>query len=91
MIVSAILKRNQLEIRFHPEAPLDTKRLAALVEANRKRMKLTPSYQVVVHLEAASPPDYGKTFAQVEAVLQALEACESLKSWPDRSATPMPN
>ena len=51
MILSAILKGDQLEIRFHPDAPVDTARLTALAEANRKPMRLTPSFQIIVQIE----------------------------------------
>ncbi len=91
MILSAISKGNQLEIRFHPDAPVDTARLAKLVEANRKRMRMTPSYQVIAQIEPAEERDYEKVFAQVDAVLQAIGGCENLESWPGRSASPVAN
>jgi transcription-repair coupling factor (superfamily II helicase) len=80
MVLAATLKGNQLEIRFHPEAPVDSARLARLADANRKRMRLTPSFQVIVAVDRAEQGDYTKTFAQVEAVLQALASCENLES-----------
>jgi len=79
MIMSAIAKGNQLEVRFHPEAPVDSTKLAALANANRKRMRLTPSFQVIFEIELPQGGDYVKTFAQIEAVLQALGACENLE------------
>ena len=92
MMLAATLKGNQLEIKFHPEAPVDTARLAKLVDANRKRMRLTPSFQVIAAVDRAEPSEYTKTFAQVEAVLQALAACENLESWPPaRDAGPVAN
>jgi transcription-repair coupling factor (superfamily II helicase) len=91
MIISAMSRGNQLEIRFHPEAPVDTARLAKLVDANRKRMRLTPSYQVIVHIEAVEDSDYEKIFAQVDAVLQAIRACENLEAWPGRPSSPVVN
>lgn len=91
MVMSAMLKGNQLEIRFHADAPIDTNRLAKLVDSNRKRMRLTPSFHVLVALDRAEPTDYKKTFAQVESVLQALATCENLESWPARSAGTVAN
>ncbi len=79
LILSAIVKGAQLEVRFHPDAPVDTARLAALADANRRTMKLTPSYQVIVKIE---PGEYSQTFAQVDGVFQALAACESLNAPP---------
>jgi transcription-repair coupling factor (superfamily II helicase) len=86
MIVSAILKTDQLEIKFHPEAPVATDQLVALANANRSTMRLTPSYQVVVHLVTG---EYEPTFAQIEAVLQALAGCERLENWPTQAAKPL--
>ena len=62
-----------------------------LVDANRKRMRLTPSFQVIVQIEPVGEREYEKTFAQVDAVLQAIRACENLESWPERSAGPLAN
>jgi hypothetical protein len=84
MILSAISKANQLEIRFHPEAPVDAPKLTRLVEANRKRMRLTPSFQLIVQIEPSAEREYDKTFAQVDAVLQAIRTCENLERWSDR-------
>jgi len=91
MILSAITKGNQLEIRFHADAPVDAAKLARLADANKKRMRLTPSFQVIVQIETVGELEYDKTFAQVDAVLQAIRACENLESWPERSAGPVAN
>lgn len=91
MILSATVKGGQLEIRFHPDAPVDAKRLVALAEANHKRIRIIPSFQVLARIEPAEGHDYEKTFAQVEAVLQVLEGCENLEAWPARSAGPVAN
>jgi len=53
MILSAILKGSQLEIRFHPDAPVETARLVKLADQNRRTMRLTPSYQVIARIEPA--------------------------------------
>jgi len=82
LILSAILKGTQLEVRFHPDAPVDTVKLAAMVDANRRTMKLTPSYQVIVRVE---PGEYSEVFAQIDGILQALAACEKLER-PTRTA-----
>jgi transcription-repair coupling factor (superfamily II helicase) len=89
MILSAIMKSGQLEIKFHPDAPLDTARLAALANANRATMRLTPAYQVFVGLKTDG--DYEQTFAQIDAVLQALAACEKLESEQSRATAPLVN
>jgi transcription-repair coupling factor (superfamily II helicase) len=88
MVLSAIVKGRELEVRFHPDAPVETARLAALADANRRTMKLTPSYQVIVRIE---PGEYQQLFHQVGAVLQALAACEKLENWPEPPAGPAPN
>jgi transcription-repair coupling factor (superfamily II helicase) len=88
MILSAILKGRDLEVRFHPEAPVDTARLAALADRNRRTLRLTPSYQVLVRIE---PGDYETLFAQLDAVLQALSACENVDGQPSRGAGQAPN
>jgi transcription-repair coupling factor (superfamily II helicase) len=83
MILSALLKGDQMEIRFHPDAPVDTQALAALAAANRETMRLTPSYQIIVRLKTG---DYEQLFVQIDGVLQALAACEKLESQPIRPA-----
>jgi transcription-repair coupling factor (superfamily II helicase) len=89
MIVSAIAKGEQLEVKFHPEAPVDTARLTALADANRKRIRLTPAFQILVRIE--SGVGYEQTFAQIDAVLQALAACEKLDAQPARPVGPLAN
>jgi transcription-repair coupling factor (superfamily II helicase) len=89
MIVSALLKKNQLEIKFHPEAPLDTVQLEATVKANHQMMRLTPSYQVIATLNQSD--DYGQLFSQIESILQLLAACERLDDNSDRTARPLVN
>jgi transcription-repair coupling factor (superfamily II helicase) len=88
MILSAIAKGPQLEIRFHPDAPVDTAKLAALADANRRTMRLTPSYQVIVRIE---PGEYAQMFEQVAGILQALAACEKLDHPAARVAGPVVN
>ncbi len=83
MIMSAILKGHQLEVRFHPDAPVETAKLVQLADRNRRTMRLTPSYQVLVQIE---PAEYEQTFAQLEGVLQALAGCEKLDNWPAAKA-----
>ncbi len=90
LIISAILKGNQLEVRFHPDAPVDTGRLAAMADANRRTMKLTPSFQVLVRIETAAG-EYERLFAQVDGVLQVLAGCEKLDNWPVGHSGPAPN
>jgi transcription-repair coupling factor (superfamily II helicase) len=89
MIVSALLKKNQLEIKFHPEAPMDTQKLEATANANRRTMRLTPAYQVIVTLNVGD--DYQQHFDQIEGVLQVLAACENLADWPSRPAASLAN
>ncbi len=88
MILSAIVKGPQLEIRFHPDAPVETARLVALADANRRTMKLTPSYQVIAKIEGG---EYSQMFAQVDGILQALAACEKLEHSAARAAGPVVN
>jgi len=76
MILSALLKGDQLEIKFHPDAPLETEKLVALAHANRATMRLTPAYQVIVRIMLG---EYEQIFAQIDAVLQVLAACEKLE------------
>lgn len=75
LITSALLKSDQLEIKFHNDAPVEVEKLTALVNANRKTMRLTPSYQLYVQLSGLAQE---QIFAQTETVLQALAACEKL-------------
>jgi transcription-repair coupling factor (superfamily II helicase) len=89
MIVSALLKKNQLEIKFHPEAPVETQKLEAMANVNRRMMRLTPSYQVIVTLNLSD--DYEQLFTQIDGVLQVLAACEKLENWPSRAAGPLAN
>ncbi len=87
MMLSAILKGDQLEVKFHPDAPVDTARLVALTEGNRRRMRLTPSFQVMVRIETGageSGNNYELLFEQLDGVLQALAACEKLEAGPGR-------
>jgi transcription-repair coupling factor (superfamily II helicase) len=88
MILSAMLKGDQLEIKFHPDAPVDAGKLATLVDANRRRMRLTPSFHVVTRIETgdAGNRNYEMLFEQVDGVLQALAACEKLDATADRPA-----
>jgi transcription-repair coupling factor (superfamily II helicase) len=89
MMLSAILKGDQLEVKFHPDAPVDTARLVALTESNRRRMRLTPSFQVMVRIETAAGEagnNYELLFEQLDGVLQALAACEKLEAGPGRPA-----
>jgi len=81
MIVSAILKGGQIEIRFHTDAPVDTGRLAALANANRETIRLTPSFQVIARIK---PGEYELIFAQLNDILQALAGCEKLEAWSGR-------
>jgi transcription-repair coupling factor (superfamily II helicase) len=84
MIVSALLKKDQLEIKFHPDAPVEIGKLEALANANRRTMRLTPSYQVIVTLNISD--NYEQLFAQLDGILQALAACEKLEDRPSRGA-----
>ncbi|HEY2663002.1 MAG TPA: transcription-repair coupling factor, partial [Candidatus Binataceae bacterium] len=81
LIVSAVLKGGQLEIRFHPEAPVEVNRLIALADANRSRIKLTANFQVHVRFEKMN---HDQTLAEIEAVLQGLAACEKLNPTQNR-------
>jgi transcription-repair coupling factor (superfamily II helicase) len=92
MMLSAILKGDQLEVKFHSDAPLDTAKLVALTDANRRRMRLTPSFQVMVRIETGagdSGNNYELLFEQLDGVLQALAACEKLEAGPGRPAGPL--
>lgn len=87
MLQSATLRGEQLEIRFHPEAPIDPARLAALAEANRGRLRLTSAFQVLIMIKTG---DNEQIFTQLSDVLQALASCEKLENWADRSSE-LPN
>ena len=89
LVLSAIIKGRQLEVRFHPDAPVDTARLTALAEANRRTMRLTPSFQVIVKIVTGG--EYAQLFQQVDSVLQALAACEKLEPSVPRSTGPVVN
>jgi hypothetical protein len=82
MLMSAIVKGREIEFRFHPDAPADPARLAALVDHNRATLRLTPSLQVIARLQ---PGEYEQVFAQLDALLQALAACENLESQSTRA------
>ena len=71
MMLSAILKGDQLEVKFHPDAPVDTARLVALTESNRRRMRLTPSFQVMVRIETGA----GEVGQQLRVVVRATRRC----------------
>ncbi|HZO82661.1 MAG TPA: transcription-repair coupling factor [Candidatus Binataceae bacterium] len=88
LILSAILKGDQLEVKFHPDAPLEAAKLVALADANRRRMRLTPSFQVIVRLdtEGAAAGNYGLLFEQLDGVLQVLAGCEKLDGEVSRPA-----
>jgi transcription-repair coupling factor (superfamily II helicase) len=88
LITTAILKGDQLEIKFHPDAPLDSEKLVGLAAANRNTMRLTPSYQIIVRLLTG---EYEQIFAQIEGILQALAACEKLEGQAARPASALPN
>ncbi len=88
LVLSAAVKGGQLEIKFHPEAPLDTEKLAALARANPNTMRLTPSYLVIVRIQ---PGEYEQTFAQITGVLQVLAACEKLETREEKPAETLLN
>jgi transcription-repair coupling factor (superfamily II helicase) len=88
MIVSALLNQERLELKFHPEAPVETEKLVALADANRSSLRLTPSYQVIAQV---APGDYEQTFKQIAAILQALAACERLENWSGGAPEPLAN
>ena len=57
-------------------------------------MRLSPSFQVVVHIETGAGEagnNYELLFEQLDGVLQALAACEKLETQPARSAGPLLN
>jgi transcription-repair coupling factor (superfamily II helicase) len=77
LIMSAVLRANQLTVRFHPQAPVDGALLAALVNANRSRMRLAPNAQLAIRIENRN---YEELFEELEPILQALAACEKVES-----------
>ena len=85
MITSAILKGDQLEMKFHRRRSARIEKLAGLAAANRHTMRLTPSYQIIVRLLTG---EYEQIFAQIEGILQALAGCERLEN--RSSGAPMP-
>jgi transcription-repair coupling factor (superfamily II helicase) len=91
MILSAILKGSQLEIRFHPDAPVETAKLTKLADQNRRTMRLTPSCQVIARIEPGQPGEYVQLFAQLDAILQALAGCEKLDNWQAAKVGPVVN
>jgi transcription-repair coupling factor (superfamily II helicase) len=88
MILTAIVKGTQLEVRFHPDAPVEPAKLVVLARENRRTMKLTPSYQVIARIE---PGEYQQVFAQVDGILQALATCEKLEHPMSSVASPIVN
>jgi transcription-repair coupling factor (superfamily II helicase) len=88
LITTAILKGDQLEVKFHPDAPIDSEKLVGLAAANRNTMRLTPSYQMIVRLLTG---DYEQIFAQIEGILQAIAGCEKLEVRPGGSPTQLAN
>jgi transcription-repair coupling factor (superfamily II helicase) len=88
MILTAIVKGPQLEVRFHPDAPVEPLKLVALTKQNGRSMKLTPSYQVIARIE---PGEYQRVFAQVDGILQALATCEKLEHSMSNVAGPIVN
>jgi transcription-repair coupling factor (superfamily II helicase) len=88
LIMNAVLKHDELEIKFHPEAPIDGARLRALVDANRPRMRLRPNGTVLV---TVANRDYEELFAEIEMTLQALAACEKLEASTGRAAGVLAN
>ncbi|HEY2105643.1 MAG TPA: transcription-repair coupling factor [Candidatus Binataceae bacterium] len=88
LIMSAVLRGNQLQLRFHPQAPVDAALLTKLVNANRSRMRLAPNAQLTVHIENRN---YEELFEELEPVLQALAACEKVEPRVGRVAGQLAN
>ena len=88
MIMSAVLRANQLTVRFHPQAPVDAALLGALVNANRSRMRLAPNAQLTVRIENRN---YEELFEELEPILQALAACEKVDNRVVRAAGQLAN
>jgi transcription-repair coupling factor (superfamily II helicase) len=88
MIMNAVLKNNELEFKFHPQAPIDGTLLRALIDANRTRMRLRPNGTVLVTVVNR---DYEELFAEIEMTLQALTACEKLEASTGRASGELAN
>jgi len=88
MMMTAVLKHDELEIKFHSEAPIDGARLQALIDANRKRMRLRPNGTMLV---TVANRDYEELFADIDMTLQALAACEKLGASTGRAAGALAN
>jgi transcription-repair coupling factor (superfamily II helicase) len=88
MMMSAVLKGDELEVKFHPEAPIDVPRLQALVDANRQRMKLRPNGTMLIRV---TNREYEELFADIDMTLQALAACEKLEASTNRTAGALVN
>jgi len=74
MITSAQMRKSSLELRFHPQAPLDGTRLVALVDANRHKLRLSSDLKLLAQMSAAG---YEQTFEEIEALIDALEQCQT--------------
>ncbi len=72
MIVSAHTRRGTIEFRFHQLAPVDGERLAAFVNSNRRRLRLTPDLKLSAQVENRS---YEGLFDELETLLDAVERC----------------
>jgi transcription-repair coupling factor (superfamily II helicase) len=82
MIVNAHARQGTLELRFHPQAPIDGERLAALVNVNRRRLRLGPDLKLSAQVENRN---YEELFDEVEAVLDAVDRCVAMQ--PDEKDT----
>src|SRR5260370_677060 len=51
MIMSAVLRSNQLQLRFHPQAPVERALLTRLVKAHPASVRLAPNAQLTVRIE----------------------------------------
>jgi transcription-repair coupling factor (superfamily II helicase) len=88
MIMSAVLRGNSLQLRVHPQAPMDAALLTRLVNSNRSRMRLAPNAQLTVRIENRN---YEELFEELESVLQALAACEKVEPRIGRAAGQLAN
>ncbi len=88
MLMSAVLRGNSLQIRVHPQAPMDPALLTKLVNANRSRMRLAPNAQLTVRIENRN---YEELFEELDTVLQALAACEKVEPRVGRAAGQLAN